>query len=96
MGNIVQYTKKNIQPVIDNISDHLEGSTKYSHVKLVDRVDVEAFIGILYLRAAFRLNLLDREVILNHESAHDITGATMLLHRFRFTCCLITFDDKGT
>ena len=96
MGNIVQYTKKNIQPVIDNFSDHLEGSTKYSHVKLVDRVDVEAFIGILYLGAAFRLNLLDREVIVNHESAHDITGATMLLHRFRFTYCLISFDDNGT
>ena len=45
----------------------IDCSTKYSHVKLVDRVDIEAFIGILYLRAAFRLNILDREVIWNHK-----------------------------
>ena len=60
MGNIVQYTNKNMQPVIDKFSDPPDGSTKYSHVKLVDRVNIEAFIGIFYLRAAFRLNILDR------------------------------------
>ena len=71
MDNIVQHT------------DPLDGSTKYSHVKLVDRVDIEAFIDILYLRAVFRLNILDREVIWNHESALGIIGATMSLHRFK-------------
>ena len=57
MENIVQYTNKNMQPVIDKFSDPLDGSTKYSHVKLGDRVETEAFIGILYLRAFFRLNI---------------------------------------
>ena len=79
-NNIVQYTNKNMQPVIDKFSDPLDGSTKYSHVKLVERIDIEAFVGILYLRAAFRLNILDREVIWTHESAHDSNGATMSLH----------------
>ena len=60
MDNIVQYTNKKMQPVIDKFSDPLDGLTKYSHVKLVQRVDIEAFICILYLRAAFRLNILDR------------------------------------
>ena len=96
IDNIVQYTNKNMQSVIDKFSDPLDGSTKYSHVKLVDRVDIEAFIDILYLRAAFRLNILDREVIWNHESAHDIIAATMSLHRFKFICRLITFDDNET
>ena len=40
------------------------------------------------------MNILDREVIWNHESAHNIIGATMLLHRFNFICRLITFDNK--
>ena len=83
IDNLVQYTNKNMQPVIDNVSDPLDGSTKYSHVRPVDRVDIEAFIGLLYLRAAFRLIILDREVIWNHESAHDIVGATMSLHRVK-------------
>ena len=85
-----------MQPVIDKFSDPLADSRKYSLVRLVDRVDNEAFISILYLRAAFRLNILDREVIWNHESAHDIIGATISLHRFKFICRLITYNDKET
>ena len=50
----------------------------------------------MYLRAAFRLNILNREVIWNHESAHDITGAAISRHRFKFICCLITFVNKET
>ena len=50
----------------------------------------------MYLRAAFRLIIIDREVIWNHESVHDIIGTTLSLHRFKFNCCLITFDDKET
>ena len=96
MDSIVQYSNKNVQPVIDKFLHTLDGSAKYSHVKLVDRVDAEAFTGILYLRAAFRLNNLDREVIWNHESAHDKIYATMSLHRFKFICRLITFDNKET
>ena len=96
IDNIVQHRNKNMQPVTDKFSDPLDGSTKYSHVELIDRVDIEAFIGILYLKAAFRLNILDREVIWNHESAHDIIGATMSLQSFIFLCRLITFDDKET
>ena len=90
----MQYTNKNIQPVIDEFPDH--GSTKYSHVKLVDKIDIEFFTGILRLRAVFRLNIFDREVNWNHESAEDVIGATMSLHRFKSICCLITFDDKET
>ena len=96
MDNIMQYTNKNIQPVTDKFSDPLDDSTKYSHFKLVDKVHIEVFIGILYLRAVFRLNILDRELIWNRESTHDIIGATMSLHRFQFICRLITFDDKQT
>ena len=83
-----------MQPVVDKFSDPVEGSAKYSHVKLADRVHIEAFIGILYLRAAFRWNILDREIIWNHESGHDIIGPTMSLNRFKFICRLITLTIK--
>ena len=76
--------------------DLLEDSNKYPHFKLVDWIDMKAFIGILYLRAAFRLNLLDRDIIWNHESAHDIFGATMSVNRLKFICRFCTFDDKTT
>ena len=51
MDNVVQYTSTSMQPVIEKFPDPLDGLTKYSQVKLVDRIDIEAFIGILYLRA---------------------------------------------
>ena len=38
-----------IQPVIDKFSDPCYSSTKYSHIKLVDRVDIDAFLDIFYL-----------------------------------------------
>ena len=50
----------------------------------------------MYLRAVFRLNILDREVILNQQSAHDIIGAIISLHKFKFNCGLMTFDNKET
>ena len=58
----MQHANKNMHPVTDKFSNPIDGSTKYSDVKLVDRVDIDAFIGISYLRAAFRLNIQDTEV----------------------------------
>ena len=51
MDNVVQYANTSMQPVIEKFPDPLDGSTKYSQVKLVERIDIEAFIGILYQRA---------------------------------------------
>ena len=96
IDKLVIYTNASIQPLLEKFEDLLEDSDKYPHFKLVDQIDMEAFIGIFYLRAAFRLNLLDRDIIWNHESAHDIFGATMSVNRFKFICRFCTFDDKTT
>ena len=42
------------------------------------------------------MNLLDREIIWNHESAHDVFCATISVKRFKFICCFCTFDDETT
>ena len=93
---LVIYTNASIQPLLEKFEDLLVDSDKYPHFKLVDRIDMKAFSRILYLRAAFRLNLLDGEIIWNHESAHYIFGTTMSVNRFKFICCFCTFDDKTT
>ena len=56
----------------------------------------EAFIGILYLRAGFKGNLLNRELIWYHESSHDVITAKMSKNRFKFVNRFVTFDDKPT
>ena len=60
IDKFVIYTNASIQPLLEKFEDLLEDSDKYPHFKLVDRIDMKTFIGILYLRAAFRLNLLDQ------------------------------------
>ena len=54
IDNIVQHTNKNMQLVVDKFPESLDSSRKYSRVKLIDRVDIEASIGIFCLIAAFR------------------------------------------
>ena len=94
--NIVCYTNAVIQPAIERLSDLFEQSDKYRHFLLVDQLDLEVFIRILYLRAPFRVNFLNREFIWNHESSHDVFAAMMPEKRFKFISCFITFDHKGT
>ena len=83
-----------IQPAIERYSDLFELSEKILYFRLVDQPDIEKFIGILYLQAASRVNLLNREFIGNHESPDDVITATMSKNRFRFISQFVTFDDK--
>ena len=48
--SIVTHRNNCIQPVLERFLDLLKKSDKHSHVKLVDQIDIEAFIGILSLR----------------------------------------------
>ena len=93
IDKLVIYTNASIQPLLEKFKDLLEDSNKYPHFKLVNRIDMKAFIRMLYLRAAFQLNLLDREIIWNQESAHDIFGATISVNRFKFICHFCTLEE---
>ena len=79
---IVTHTNDVIETAIERFTDLLEESDKYPHFRKVDKMNISAFIGLLYLRATFRLNLQETLEIWNHESAHDIFAATMLYNRF--------------
>ena len=81
---------------MERFSDLLEESDKYPHFRKVDKMDLSAFIGLLYLRAAFRLNLQETLEIWNHESAQDIFATTMSYNRVQFIQRFITFNDKST
>ena len=57
-------------------------------------MDIQAFLGILYLRAALRVNLMSTSTIWYHESSNGLFSATMSHNRFKFISRFITFDDK--
>ena len=93
---IVTHTNDVIETAMERFTDLLEESDKYPHFRKVDKMDISAFIGLLYLRTAFRLNLQETLEIWNHESARDVFAMTMLYNRFQFIRRFITFDDKST
>ena len=75
LEKIVIYTNKNIDTFLEDQKDLIDGNNKYSSYKRVDLLDIRAFVGILYLRAAFQSNgsknyLESRIVALNFCSDH--------------------------
>ena len=43
---------------------------------------------MMYLKATFRVNLLNRSTIWDHESVHDMFSATISKKHFEFIACL--------
>ena len=76
---IVENTNKNVEPFLKMNRHLIENSSKYTSYKKVDVIDIHVFFGILYLCAAFKLNLMNQNIIWNHEAAHSIFGAGMPL-----------------
>ena len=96
LEKVVTYTNNSIEPATERFSDLLGESDKYPHFRKVDKIDISVFIGLLYLCAAFRLNLRETLAIWNHETSHEIFSVTMSYNRFQFIRKFITFDDKST
>ena len=83
-----------IETAIERFSAVLAKSDEYTYFRVVYSDDIGAYIGTMYLKAAFRVNLLNRSRIWNHKSAHYIFSATISEKRFEFISGFITFDDK--
>ena len=94
--SIVGYRNDAINFFRAKFPDLFTKDNKRLHMKIVDETDIKAYLGILFARAALRLNLMSMEEIWNHESANDIFSATMSVNRFQFIGRFITFDDKPT
>ena len=94
INSITRCTNEVIQPVLEKFSDVLDFSSTYTHFALVDYIDIRAYLGILYLRAAFRVSQMNSSTIWHHESSNDLFSATMSNSRFKFISRLIPFDDK--
>ena len=84
-----------IRPILERFFDVPEASTKYHHFHLVDHMDLKAFLDILYLRGALRVNLRSISTIWHHESSNNLFSAPMSNSCFKFISCFITFDDKS-
>ena len=96
LRKVVTYTNNSTEPAMERFSGLLRESDECPHFWKVDKIDISSFIGLLYLREAFRLHLRETLEIWNHESSHGIFSATMSYNPYQFIRKFITFDDKST
>ena len=96
MQGVVSNTNNNIRNFMTRFHDVLKESTKYTHVKETDLIELKALIELLYLRAVLQLNIFKMLEIFFHESSHEIFTATMSYNSFAFLIRFLEFDDKDT
>ena len=64
--NIVKFTNAVIEKAIETFSAVVAKSDNYTYFWIVDSDDIRTYLGIMYLRAAFRVNVLKISTIKNH------------------------------
>ena len=95
INNIVENTNRKIEEAMNR----LENTDKYpykSYVKIIDDVDLRAFIGIMYLRGLYGLNRHNTRVLFSDRHGMPVFGATMSRLRFEFILKYLSLDDDTT
>ena len=96
MQNVFNNTNNNTRNFMTRFHYVLKKSSRYTYVKETDLIELKALIGLLYLRAALQLNIINTREIFFHESSHEIFAATMSYNRFAFLIHFLELDDKET
>ena len=81
---IVDYSKKKITELHAIIGERLRETHKKNHYKLASLAEMKAWFGLLYLRAALKLNTTDTDIVWYHESSNDMFSVHVQQKRFTF------------
>ena len=94
MDRIVDCANTRINETLARLqrSDSFNESSKYTWVKKTDRVEIDAFFGLVYFRGILGVNLHLTDRLFSNDS-HFIFGAIRLKKRFRFLKGHICFGN---
>ena len=81
---IVNYSKKKITELHAIIGERLRETDKKNHYKLTSLAEMRAWFGLLYFRAALKLNTTDTDIVWYHESSNDMFSVPVQQKRFTF------------
>ena len=92
---IVTSTNKNIEAFVN---EHVcfDKNDKRTFTSPTDIHEIQALIGLFYLRRTLNQNLPSVKNLFYHDSSCDVFAATMNYMRFYFLCQMVQFDDKET
>ena len=79
INEIVTNTNNSILDFREHFRDILAGNDKYSYCAITDSIEIKAFFGLLYIRAASKVNMLSTKTIWCNASSNNLFAATMLL-----------------
>ena len=96
MEKIKNYSNERIRITLVACSEILKKSDKYPHMKPIDIIDIQAFIGIMYFRGLYGLNNHHLNILFSEKQGPPVFGATMSRQRFEFISSHICFDDIHT
>ena len=84
--NITECTNKKIDVFRDKYGEKLEADDKITHIKPTTPNEIWAFLGLMYMRGAMKLNLRNIHDVFYHKSSNDSFRATMSRKRFSLCC----------
>ena len=92
---VLERTNKRIRKVRSLCPVHIFDGDRYTYLKESNETELLSFIGLVYLRGAWGLNMHTVDELFSERSVPDF-GATMSKNRFRFLNACITFDDASS
>ena len=90
---VVNFRNAKISAFNKSMRDTLDETDKKSHCRLTSLLELKAYFGIFYLRAALHLNGMDSDIVWYHESSNPLFVSTMQWKRFSTLSHFIQFDD---
>ena len=96
LTDIVSFTNKRIEETKSKIDEEQLLSGKYPHVKVVDIIDINAVIGLMYIRGLYGLTKHNLNLLFSDKKGLPIFGATMSRLRYQFIIKHLCFDDIDT
>ena len=74
----------------------MNNSDKYTHVKIVDSIDIYATIGLIYFQGLYGMNMHSIHILFSPKQGPPPFGATMLRFCFHFNCSHLCFYNPDT
>ena len=90
---IVTNISKNIEPSVNEYVGFVENN-KITFTKPTGIHEIQALIGLFYLRGSLNQNLHSVKDLFYHGSSCDVFAATMNYMKFSFLFQMVQFDDK--
>ena len=93
LSSIVEFTNKKIVQTIEKVRNVLENSDKYPHVKVTKKMEIEAFVGLLYYRGLYCLKNHSLNIMFSDRFGLPVFSACMSRMRFEFLMAHLCFDN---